>query len=211
MFIIALAGWFALAMQLYITIENRIANDLSIAGGVFNFFSYFTILTNILVAFCLTICLIKPGSGLGNFFSAASVKAGIAVYIIIVAVVYNLVLKQLWNPKGLQLIADIILHQAIPAAYVLYWLVFAPKGSLNWSHPFKWLLYPLFYLLYVLVRGGIIGRFPYPFLDVSQLGIERVSTTILVMTGGFTGTGLLLLLIDNLMSKKPENKKRRKL
>ncbi len=211
MAVIALAGWFALALQLYITIQSRIANDVSITGGVFNFLSYFTILTNMLIAFGLTVCLVKPRSGIGNFFSAPSTQSGMVVYIVVVGIVYNMVLKDLWNPKGLQLIADIILHYAIPIAYVLYWLGFVKKGSLNWTHPFKWLIYPLFYLLYVLIRGAIIGRFPYPFLDVSQLGIERVSTTVLFMTGTFTGLGLLLLFLETLMSEKPKNKRRRKL
>ncbi len=211
MAIIALTGWLALALQLYITVQSRIANDLSITGGLFNFLSYFTILTNMLIAFGLTVCVLNPSSGMGNFFSAPSTQSGMVVYIVVVAVVYNIVLKDLWNPKDLQLIADIILHYAIPVAYVLYWFGFVKKGSLSWSHPFKWLIYPLFYILYVLIRGAVIGRFPYPFLDVSQLGIERVSTSILVMTGAFMGLGLLLLFLDGLMSEQPKKKRRRKL
>ena len=49
-----------------------------------------------------------------------------AAYIAIVGIIYRLLLRQLWNPQGMQWVADVILHDVIPVGYVLYWLLFAP-------------------------------------------------------------------------------------
>ena len=49
-------GWFAILLQLYLIIENRV---LSLPGTIVQFFSYFTILTNILVALYFTVLLLK--------------------------------------------------------------------------------------------------------------------------------------------------------
>ena len=206
MAVIALTGWFALALQLYIIIRNNIANDTSVVDGVIKFFSFFTVLTNILVALSLTAALISPATGMGKFFSRVSVKSAIAVYIAIVSIIYNFVLRQLWNPQGLQLIADILLHQVIPLLYVFYWIAFVPKGTLAWKFPVRLLIYPLIYLTYIIVRGAATGHYPYPFMDVTQIGTEQVLLNALLIMIGFITIGFLLVITD--MSMKPKARRR---
>lgn len=192
----ALVGWFALILQLYIIVSNAIVNNNSVVSSIIKYFSYFTILTNILAALSLTLSLIMQSSALGKFLRSASAKAAIAVYIIIVGIVYNLVLRQLWDPKGLQLIADILLHQVIPIAYTVYWVVFVPKSNLAWKQPFIWLIYPLIYLLYAIIRGAVTGHYPYPFIDVSQIGFSKMLVNTTIMMIAFISIGFLLVAID---------------
>ncbi len=206
MAITALAGWFALTLQLYIIITNNIANDTSVVDGIIKFFSFFTVLTNILVALSLTAGLISPASGMGKFFSLVSVKSAIAVYIAVVSIIYNFVLRQLWNPQGLQLIADILLHQVIPFLYGFYWIAFVPKGGLAWKFPVRLLIYPLIYLTYIIVRGAATGHYPYPFMDVTQIGTEQVLLNALLIMIGFITIGFLLVITD--MSMKPKARRR---
>ena len=206
MAVIALTGWFALILQLYIIITNNIANDTSVVDGVIKFFSFFTVLTNILVALSLTAGLISTASGMGKFFFRVSVKSAIAVYIAIVSIIYNFVLRQLWNPQGLQLIADILLHQVIPLLYVFYWIAFVPKGTLAWKFPVRLLIYPLIYLTYIIVRGAATGHYPYPFMDVTQIGTEQVLLNTLLIMIGFITIGFLLVITD--MSMKPKARRR---
>ncbi len=117
MSLIAVIGWFALVLQLYIMLVDPALAGWALAQITAKFFSFFTILTNLLVALSLTVCLLLPESGLGKFFSRPSVKSAIALYIAIVGIVYNLALRQLWKPEGFQLVADVILHTAIPIMY----------------------------------------------------------------------------------------------
>lgn len=202
MAVLAVTGWFALLLQFYLIVSNAAVNGFPVVGAVVKFFSFFTILTNIIVAWSLTAHLLKPQSTLGKFFSRSSVKAAIADYIIIVALVYNIVLSKLWDPQGLQLLADVLLHQAVPVLYVLYWIIFVPKGHLKLTQIFRWLIYPFIYLLYVLVRGGYTGHFPYPFLDVNQLGIQSVAQSSGIIMATFIGVAILLLIVDKLMTGK---------
>ena len=54
--------------------------------------------------------------------------------------------------------------------YITYWVFFTPKGSLRFVDQVVWQSYPLIYLIYTLIRGAIIGAYPYPFLDVARPG-----------------------------------------
>jgi hypothetical protein len=64
MFIGALIGWIALIGQFYLILENRV---VSVPETIIRFFSFFTILTNIIVAVCYSIQLITPASAAGDF------------------------------------------------------------------------------------------------------------------------------------------------
>ena len=190
----ALLGWFALVLQLYLMLVQSPAGALAMVGTVITYFSFFTILTNILVALVFTAAVFPPGAW-GQFFCRPSVQAGAAAYIAIVGIVYRLLLRQLWNPQGAQWVADVILHDVIPVGYVLYWLLFAPKNGLRWKDAVAGLIYPGVYLLYVLARGAVSGLYPYPFVDVNVLGYAGVLARAAVLLLVFLGMGLLVVAV----------------
>ena len=167
----AIIGWFAILLQLYLLIENR---RLSLPATIVQFFSYFTILTNIIVAVHFTVLLLKKRTYDKGWFINPKTSTAITVYIVIVGVVYNLVLRPLWDPQGWQLVADELLHTIIPILFLLYWLIFVNRRNLHWKDAFLWLLYPFIYLVFVLLRGSITSLYPYPFIDVMALGYNKV-------------------------------------
>lgn len=203
MSIIALTGAFALVLQFYlmVTVPNAVH---SLPFRIINFFSFFTILSNILVAKSLAILLIMPSTFWARFLGRPAVQTAIAVYIAIVGITYSLVLRALWHPQGWQLVADMLLHDVIPVLYIIFWLVFVPKGSLNWKHPLWWLLFPLVYLIYTLLRGAVTNWYPYPFVDAGALGYERVAVNVLVLCLVFFIMGLILTAIDKMMGKRKQ-------
>jgi hypothetical protein len=103
------------------------------------------------------------------------------------------VAAKLWDPEGLQRIADIILHDLIPVMYVGYWLFLASKVALRWRSVMAWLIYPLAYLFLIMIRGALSGRYPYPFVDAGQLGYPRVFANTGVLLLAFVGVGLLVV------------------
>ena len=127
----AFLGWFALALQLYLMLVQAPAAML---GAVITYFSFFTILTNFLVALVFTAAAIRPRAPWGQWVLRPSVQASTAVYIAIVGIVYQLLLRHLWNPQGEQWVADVLLHSVIPVGYVLYWWLFAPRDELSWKN-----------------------------------------------------------------------------
>ena len=123
-------------LQFYLMIQNR---KVSILETTIRFFSFYTILTNILIALYSTFLLLKPDSGWGKYFSRPSVATAITIYILVVGITYNLILRQIWNPQGWDKVADELLHLAIPILFLVYWLIFVPKGTLKSGTVFPWL------------------------------------------------------------------------
>ena len=142
--LIAILGWFSLVLQFYLIIQNRV---VSIPETIVRYFSFFTLLTNLLVALHCSFILLRPYSQAAKFFSRPGVATAITVYILIVGIVYNTVLRYLWHPAGLQLIADELLHSVIPLMFLLYWLFFVVKGKLKLEYfPLAHLSTCLFYM-----------------------------------------------------------------
>ena len=194
--LIAGMAWFALILQFPLMINNTEASGLPTSMLAVNYFSYFTILSNILVAICCTACLLAPHSAAGRFFSKATVQTAIAVYIFIVGLVYNLVLRQIWSPRGWQLVIDNILHVTVPLGFVLYWYFFTPRRQLQWKDLLPWLLFPAAYLTYSLLRGAQVDWYPYPFIHAGQLGYGKVALNALGVLAAILITGSLLIAIN---------------
>jgi hypothetical protein len=201
--IIALTGWFALIAQFVLLLQNRTS---SVPESIARYFSYFTILTNLLVALYCSILLLTPKLKWGLFFSKSNTSAVVAVYIFIVGLVYNVILRSLWSPAGLQKIVDELLHSLIPLLYLLYWLLWADKGGLKWKNAFTWLIYPWVYLLYILIRGSLSGFYPYPFIHAGELGYGKALLNSLFMVFVFLGFSLLFIGISNQLAAKKMRK-----
>ena len=195
--IIAAAAWYALALQLSILL--RTSTDWT--GTLFNFFGYFTILTNTLVALVLTAPTL-PLSSTARF-ATPNMRTAAAVYIAIVGIVYLVVLQDLWNPQGAQALADLILHKVVPVLYVAYWLLFEPHGRVRWRAALSWLIYPAVYLAYSLARGAMTGWYPYPFLDVGTIGYTRVVGQSGVLLAVFLVMSALVIGLDKAIAGRP--------
>jgi len=189
----AALAWFAIVLQYYLTITKP---DAPLIEATIRFFSFFTILTNILVALAMTLPWLAPDTRLGRFFSQPSVRTAILTYIIVVAVIYHYLLAKLWNPQGWQLVADTIEHVVTPALYVIDWVLFVPKGTLKFKSAFVWLAYPLVYAVYSLIHGAVMGFYPYPFINVSEFGYDKILVNMGVLVLVFIGLGLAVIAID---------------
>lgn len=199
--VIAIVGWLGLLLQFVLHITNPLAPDVSMLELVVRFFSYFTILTNILVAVTLSVTAFFPSSRGLRFLAAPTLQAAIAVYITIVGVVYSIFLRDAWDPEGWNAVADHALHDAVPVLYVAYWLIFSPKDGVSWAHPFRWLAYPAAYFAYSLVRGAIVGWYPYWFADAALLGYPTAVANAGWVLLAFAATGYVYAVIAKLLSR----------
>jgi hypothetical protein len=196
--IISVLGWFALFTQFCLTIENR---DTPIFEAVTRHFSFFTILSTWLVTLCCSFMLARPASRLGSFFSQPAVFTAITVYIVIVSVVYNIMLRPIWHPEGIQRVTDELFHSIIPALYLGFWIFFIDKKNLTWNI-FPWLIFPLSYCAFVFVRGAFSGFYPYPFMDVLIYNYPSVFMNCGVLTLMFGGVSFLFVGIGKWSVKK---------
>lgn len=195
-------AWFALVLQFRLILQNGPATGMSPSTLATNFFSYFTILSNLLVAVSLSIALFFPGSPAAIFSSRLPVRTAITVYIFIVGLVYNLVLRQIWSPTGLQLLADNLLHVGVPIAFLILWFMEPQTERLAWKLILPWLIFPAVYLLYSLIRGAMTGWYPYPFLDAGRYGYAKVSINALGVLLAFLLAGSGLIALNRSIHKK---------
>ncbi len=180
--ILFVLGCFAVGAQYYLIIENRTA---SIIETNIRFFSYFTILTNLMVLAYFTAETFQLSKGLFSFRTKPENVTAITVYITVVGLVYQVVLRPIWTPTGIQMVVNELLHSLIPILVIVYWFVTYNNSTLRYRQLWGWLGYPFVYLVFILVRGSLSHFYPYPFVDVDKLGIQTVLVNSLLVTGVF--------------------------
>lgn len=98
--VMAVIAWFVLGLQFYLMVTRSDAQGAALWRLIVNYFSFFTILTNLLIAVGLTWPLAAPDSGGGKLFSQPAVTSATAVYIAIVGVTYSLLLRPARRAEG---------------------------------------------------------------------------------------------------------------
>jgi len=198
---LAVLAWFSVLLQLFVTLHSTIEHGNGIVGGLVSYLGYFTILTNLLVCISLTIPLVAPASASGGFFARSDVTAGVATSIAFVGLAYYFLLRKTWDPQGLQLLADILLHYVMPVLFLIYWWFNFPKGALRWFYPVIWGLYPTVYLIYVLIRGSIIGNYPYGFIDPHAIGYQQTMVNAFGLLLAFVALGQVLVVLGRMQRR----------
>jgi hypothetical protein len=192
----AVLGWAGLGIQLYLIVDTRWSMGASLMGGLVSFFSYFTVLTNTLATVVLTCELTTRESAARRWFLQPWVSSGIAVSIAVVGLAYSLLLRHLWHPEGWQFLVDELLHDIMPLLFLAYWWLCVPKGTLRLWHIPVWVIYPLVYFVYALLRGHLLSAYAYPFIDVGTLGYPQVFINAGGILAGFLGIALVVVGLD---------------
>lgn len=195
--IASLAG-VTLTVQFLVILQEAIEKSVPVTTAALIYFSFFTILTNLLIAVCLTLAATDPEED--RLWNSPGVQTALAVYILVVAIVYAAVLQGLWIPSGLEYVTDRVFHAVVPLLYLVFWIFLTPKGSLRLSHQIVWQIYPFLYMCYTLGRGALVGTYPYPFLDVARDGYEAVFWNSLLLLLLFLTLGTLLIITDWLLA-----------
>ncbi|RAZ89820.1 hypothetical protein DPM33_16680 [Mesorhizobium hawassense] len=190
-------GLIGLVLQFAITIPASMAAGRGLLGSIVFLFSFFTILTNIAAVMVHASLLSPTGYAWFPAFAGQRLRTGVAVAITLIFIVYATVLAGLWQPQGLFLLCDILLHYITPFIFVLWWLTAGADGSTRWRDVSWWMIYPLAYLAYALIRAPLAGEVPYPFLDVAKNGAASVAVSALAVTALFIGLSVLAVLVDH--------------
>ncbi|MEU2424664.1 Pr6Pr family membrane protein [Streptomyces sp. NPDC007851] len=136
------------------------------------------------------------------------------LYAMISALVYHLLLGHTIPPFSMtgathppvawhgQWLALQLLYTAAPLAAVVDWLFLTAPGRLHLRQTAAWMLYPLAYLTYTLVRAGLLlpgtpGRYLYPFLDAEQHGYRSTLANALLLGLSFYALAVLLVALDH--------------
>ena len=165
-----------------------------IATKLVNFFSFFTIQSNLIAGATLAIgaiVLIRTRDGVDpGWFAVLRLCA--TTYMVTTGVVYNLLLRGIPLPQG-QTVGwtNEVLHVVVPLVMLADWL-FAPGiRRLGWKKVGIVVIYPIVWAVYTMIRGpfvhdettGADSWYPYPFLnpDTSENGYLSVAFYVILI------------------------------
>lgn len=156
-----------LAVLVLLAIGQQLALHAAHSFSFANFFSYFTVLSNLFAALVLLVSACTPAQQERPWLSLLRYLA--AVQMAIVGLVFALLLRNL--DVGLMLNwINTVLHYLMPVAVVLDWLLAPPPSPLTRKALAKALVLPALYLAYTVLRGQNSGWYPYPFLNPANVG-----------------------------------------
>lgn len=130
----------------------------------FNFFGFFTIQSNII--FCLTMLVVGVAAlrARDQSETLVLVRGCVTTYIVLVGIVYNTLLAGLAGGVALPW-ANTVTHVVLPLYGLIDWVFFNDRSPLPWRRLWVVLVFPLVWVVVVLLRGATDGWVPYPFLD----------------------------------------------
>lgn len=193
-------GAAGLVLQFILSAQAAITNGRDVLGFLGHFFAFYTVLTNVVLVL-IYLSEVWQNTRLAVFTSPV-VRGLMAGNIALVGLYVYFVLRHLNLLYGLPQLADSILHYVCPLLYVLWWVSSQPHGQLRWSHLPVMLLPTLVYFAYILARGLWVQQYPYPILNVGELGYISV-----VMNAAYMGAILTLLMaavitLDHFLTKR---------
>ena len=188
----AVVTWAALLLQLVLVVRGGTVldevNPPELGTRLVRFISYFTILTNLLVAITTTTLALRQDR-FPTWWRVLRLNA--IVGIAVTGLVHWFLLRPLLDLDGADYLADKLLHVVVPLLAIVGWVAFGPRGKAESGLLWLSLIYPLGWLAYTLVRGAVADWYPYPFLDVGEQGYPRsllacagVAVLLLVLTRG---------------------------
>ena len=190
----AALGWFTIVAQYIVNVQQ-----MGLSQATVVYFGFFTMLGNILVAMAFAAPLLPAFPGAG-FFNRPGVRSAVAVYIIVVDVIFYLLLRTVYDPAGLGAVLNVLLHYLMPPLYVLDWLAFTPKQDLRYRQIPYWQIFPIAYAIVIMLRGALTGYYPYPFLDAGKYGYGPIAINIAVLSAFFILLSAGLVTIGRLQA-----------
>jgi hypothetical protein len=194
-----LVAWAALVLQFVILVGEIRSQGGTFLLAVWRFFGFFTILINTLVAMVLTHAALKPESSAG--LANPKVRLAGATAVAMVGIVYSAALRELWSPDGLQKVADVGLHDLVPAIFLIFFFACRYR-KLRARDSVYGLVLPFAYMVYALARGAIDGWYAYYFLDPTKISVSRMFVNLAVLFVAFWVVGLVIIWVTKLLREQ---------
>lgn len=163
-----------------------------LASRLVRLFSYFTIQSNILILAALITLAVHPLRD-GRFWRVLRLDALLGI--VITGLVFALVLSKQVHPVGLAAVANAGLHYVAPWASLAGWLLFGPRPRIDARAIALAFIWSVAWIGYTFVHGAVSHWYPYPFLDVGQLGfgVALRNTSLVIVVAAVLIAALKLL------------------
>lgn len=167
-----------------------------------NWISTFTVQGNVLTGVVLV-----AGALLGaNTITSSTwdkIRGATVMYMVLIFFVYGFLINGFDNPFNTDRHwTHTVLHQLMPLVAVLDAVIRPFVHRLDWRVPLQWMVYPLLYLAYSLVRGAIVGWYPYDFINPNEVGgYSGVALYCVGITVAFLAVAVGIVAISRLSGR----------
>jgi hypothetical protein len=194
----------ALTLQLVLVIDGAPVLDESdsppLGTALFRFFSYFTIQSNIGVGLAAAVLAARPAArGLASRVLRLTSIVGITV----TGVIHFFLLRPLQDLEGAPAVADTLLHVVVPAVAVIGWALYGPRPRVTLATVGLALVWPVLWLAGILAAGAPTDWYPYPFIDVAELGYPTVLRNAAGVTAVFLALFGIAAALDRALPPAP--------
>jgi len=173
--------------------------DQGAIGRIFDFFTYFTIWSNILVAVIMWMLVANPRRN-GKVFRV--LRLDTILMISVTGIIYQGLLASGAKNVGLEVVTNFFEHQLTPIVVVVVWLLVGPRRQFTWLDIPLALILPIVWAIFALVRGTVIQAYPYGFLDIGKHGLGTVIVTVIAIAIFGVIISVIYLGLDRLLSLK---------
>lgn len=194
-FLIGARLFFAALSIAAIAAQLLYSSQYSVSFSVVNFFSFFTILSNVFVSIVFVMSALYLAQGRRPRPTDDVLRGASVLYMAITGVIYSTLLAHVDVDLTLSWV-NLQLHYIMPIVVVLDWLYQPQLSKLTVKRILPWLIFPALYLVYTLVRGPIANWYPYPFLSPELVGgyAGVALYSVGILTGLFVVSYLLMKL-----------------
>ncbi|ALE04613.1 hypothetical protein AL755_02990 (plasmid) [Arthrobacter sp. ERGS1:01] len=170
---------------------------------IFEFFSYFTVESNIFVGVATGMLFMRPDRD-GAFWRV--LRIGSMFGITVTLAIYHFILSPLAAFTGIASASNIGLHYVVPIFAILGWIFFGPHPRVTWRALLLAALWPASYIVLTIAQGAVTGFYPYPFVNITKLGFTTVAVNGVGVILLLLAVGALYLLLDNLIARRQTTK-----
>ncbi|WEK05601.1 MAG: Pr6Pr family membrane protein [Candidatus Devosia phytovorans] len=195
-----LMGAAGLVLQFVLSLQVAHAAGRDIPGFLGHFLAFYTILTNVTLVL-IYLSELFPRSPLAPFHRPV-VRGFMAANIALVGLYVFFVLRFINPLEGIFLVADTLLHYVCPTLYVLWWLLTQTHNRLRWADLPAMLAPTLVYFIYILARGTWVQQYPYPILNVVELGYPAVLLNAVTMALALAVLCLAVIGLDKGLGRR---------
>lgn len=159
-----------------------------------NYLSYFTIESNVIGGAVLVWAAVRFWRGRPGTPRFGSLRGAATLYLVTTGVVYQVLLADVAEVNGSTPgVLNWIWHRILPVVILADWLYDPPEHRPAYPDAFRWLIYPLAYTAYTLIRGPIVDWYPYPFIDPRPHGYGYVTLMCAGVAVWFVAAALALV------------------
>ncbi|MBC7290015.1 MAG: Pr6Pr family membrane protein [Actinotalea sp.] len=197
---VAALCWLSLAVDVVVLPLTPPERPASLLARYVELFSYFTILSVLLVGVVSTLLALDPARD-GRLLRVLRLDS--LVCIAVTGVVYHLLLRATHEVEGAHVLTNLLDHTVIPVLALLVWLLVGPRPRTDARTALLAVVLPLLWVAWTFARGAVVGSYPYPFLDVTEIGAAATAVNTAGVAVGFLLLAAVVTALERVLPPAP--------